>query len=95
MVQLTEIYASPRRDELYLYVDAKRGLSCVPADLLAQFGTPRKALTLVLEKHKKLARADYEEVRQQLKLKGYYLQLPPAKEAYLLDLYRAPTEARY
>jgi uncharacterized protein YcgL (UPF0745 family) len=42
-----------------------------------------------------LARADTARVIAAIDEQGFYLQMPPAREEYLLDLYRTPTEARY
>ncbi|MCE8015724.1 YcgL domain-containing protein [Halomonas sp. MCCC 1A17488] len=92
---LCEIYKSSRKEEMYLYVDKRRGLAEVPEALLERFGKPVPAMTLVLTPEKTLARAKASDIMAGIRDKGYYLQLPPAKEAYLLDLYRTPTEARY
>lgn len=92
---LCEVFRSSRKEEMYLYVDKRRGLSDVPAPLLERFGTPLPALTLILTPDKKLARISAAEVMDAITDKGFYFQMPPAKEDYLLDLYRAPTEARY
>ena len=95
MKLLTEIFRSPRRDEMYLYVDKKKGLAALPKELLGHFGTPEAVMTLILTPEKKLARAKASEVCHALVQQGYYLQMPPARDEYLLDLYKAPTEARY
>jgi len=90
-----EIFKSPRRDEMYLYVEKRHGLVDVPEALLAQFGEPVAAMTMLLTADKRLARASAADVMAAIRDKGYYLQMPPAKEEYMLDLYRTPTEARY
>ncbi len=95
MKLITEVFRSPKRDEMYLYVDRQKGLKPVPESLLAHFGTPESVMTLVLTPDRKLARAEGSEVYNALRTQGYYLQMPPAREDYLLDLYRTPTEARY
>lgn len=92
---LCEIFKSSRKEELYLYVDKARGLVDVPDVLLERFGKPVSAMTLMLSENKSLARADVVEVIAAIDAKGFYLQMPPAKAEYLLDLYRTPTEARY
>ncbi|MGQ4877470.1 YcgL domain-containing protein [Billgrantia sp. LNSP4103-1] len=92
---LCEIYRSPRKDEMYLYVDKRQGLADVPAALLERFGKPAPIMTLVLTPEKPLARAKASDVMAAIRDKGFYLQMPPAKDEYLLDLYRTPTEARY
>ena len=52
-------------------------------------------MTLFLTPEKKLARADVQQVLGDIAEKGYFLQMPPKKEDYLLDLYKAPTQAKY
>ncbi|SDK83708.1 hypothetical protein SAMN05661010_00251 [Modicisalibacter muralis] len=92
---LCEIFKSSRKDELYLYVDKARGLVDVPEVLLERFGKPVSAMTLILSENKPLARADVNDVIAAIEAKGFYLQMPPARDEYMLDLYRTPTEARY
>ncbi len=92
---LCEIFRSPRKEEMYLYVDKRQGLADVPAALLERFGPPISRMTLILTPEKTLARAKASDVMAAIRDKGYYLQMPPAKDEYLLDLYRTPTEARY
>lgn len=92
---LCEIFKSSRREEMYLYVEKARGLIDVPEALLERFGEPVSAMTLILSENKPLARADTARVIAAIDEQGFYLQMPPAREEYLLDLYRTPTEARY
>lgn len=92
---ITEVYLSSLKDEMYLYIDKKRGLSIVPEALMAVFGKPKPVFTFLMTPEKKLARAKASTICKQLNTQGFYLQMPPAREDYLLDLYRAPTEARY
>lgn len=92
---LCEVFKSPRKEEMYLYVDKRKGLAEVPEVLQQRFGKPASAMTLILTADKVLARTTGAEVMKAIEEKGFYLQLPPAKDNYLLDLYRTPTEARY
>lgn len=92
---LCEIFKSSRTEQMYLYVDKRQGLERVPDALLEPFGKPLPAMTLILTPEKSLGRARATDVMAAIRDKGYYLQMPPAKEDYLLDLYRTPTEARY
>ncbi|MGM0912868.1 MAG: YcgL domain-containing protein [Pseudomonadota bacterium] len=92
---LCQVFKSPLKEEMYLYVDKREGVERVPEPLLARFGKPQPAMTLILSPDKRLGRASADEVMQAIRDKGFYLQMPPAKEEYLLDLYRTPTEARY
>ena len=92
---LCEVFKSPRKEEMYLYVDKREGLARVPEALLERFGKPVSTMTLILSAEKRLGRARAGDVMAAIREKGFYLQMPPAKEVYLLDLYRTPTEARY
>ena len=77
MKHLCQIYKSPKKEEMYLYVPRERGLEDVPEALLASFGEPVEVMSLVLSADKKLARADVNEVMEALEEQGYYLQMPP------------------
>jgi uncharacterized protein YcgL (UPF0745 family) len=81
------IYKSTKKDETYLYVDHKNDLKGLPAMLLNTFGTPILVTKMILTSEKKLARAEVEKVISEVMEKGFYLQLPPKKEDYLLDLH--------
>ncbi len=91
---LCEVFKSSRKEQMYLYVDKRQGLVEVPEALLEQFGKPLPAMTLILTPEKSLGRARAADVMAAIREKGYYLQMPPAKEEYLLDLHRPPTETR-
>lgn len=90
-----EIFKSSLKDEMYLYVDKRHGLQEVPEALLERFGKPVSVMTMILTEDKVLARAEASRIMAAIDDKGFYLQMPPAKEEYLLDLYRTPTQARY
>jgi uncharacterized protein len=77
MKLLCQVYSSPRKAEMYLFVEKSRGLVDVPAPLLAQFGEPQECMVLLLTPTKKLARADVAEVIAEISDNGYYLQMPP------------------
>ena len=95
MKVICEVFKSPRKDEMYLYVDKKEGLKRVPKELLEIFGTPKSVMTMLIRPEKDLARAKAEDVLSNIREQGFYLQMPPKKEEYLLDLYKAPTEGKY
>jgi len=92
---ICEVFKSPRKDEMYLYVDKKEGFKRVPESLLEVFGKPKAVMTMLIREDKDLARAKAEDVLREIREKGFYLQMPPQKEDYLLDLYKAPTEGKY
>jgi len=84
---LCDVYKTAKKDEMYLYVAKKEGLSRVPDELSEMFGKPELALTMLLTPEKKLGRADTAKVISDIEEKGFYLQMPPAKEPYMLDLF--------
>ncbi|MGO3345880.1 MAG: YcgL domain-containing protein [Marinomonas sp.] len=92
---IVEIFRSSKHDGMYLYVEKKNGLKEIPEALMARFGAGISAMTMLLTKDQKLAMADTEKVIKGIREVGFYLQLPPVKEEYLLDLYKTPTEAVY
>jgi hypothetical protein len=77
MKLLCQVFRSPRKEEMYLYVDKARGLVDVPEVLMTQFGEPEAVMTLILDPQRKLARADTAEVLADIAEKGFYLQMPP------------------
>lgn len=81
------IYKSPLKDEMYLYVDKKDELKKVPEALIEMFGTPSRLMDMPMLPGRKLARVDVEKMLEGIKEKGFYLQMPPPKEDYMLDLY--------
>ncbi|NHN79165.1 hypothetical protein HA520_18060 [Azotobacter chroococcum] len=80
MKRICSIYKSPRRREMYLYVERKDALARVPEALLAAFGTPQHAFDLVLTPERTLAREDIHKVLENLEKQGYHLQMPPPEE---------------
>jgi uncharacterized protein YcgL (UPF0745 family) len=74
---ICQVFRSPRKQEMYLYVDKARGLVDVPEVLMTQFGEPQAIMTLLLDPQRKLARADTAEVLADIAEKGFYLQMPP------------------
>ena len=79
MTLLTQIFRSPRREGMYLYVDKAVGLRDIPDPLLARFGEPEAVMTLLLSPDRKLARADAAEVLAAIAERGFYLQMPPGE----------------
>ena len=77
MKLLCQVFRSPRKEEMYLYVDKAHGLVDVPEVLMTQFGEPEAVMTLILDSQRKLARADTAEVLADIAEKGFYLQMPP------------------
>ncbi|MGI9276215.1 MAG: YcgL domain-containing protein [Endozoicomonas sp.] len=83
---LISIYKSPRRDEMYLYVNKQDRLDKVPEALSQSFGTAEHVMDMLLTPERKLARADTEKVIEAIRSNGFYLQMPPAEEEYIEHL---------
>jgi uncharacterized protein len=74
---LCTIYKGSRENELYLYVPQKAGKDNIPDTLRERMGDIIEVMTLQLTPDKRLARANAVKVLNDIKEKGYYLQLPP------------------
>lgn len=88
MKRLCTVWSSPKKEEMYLYTDRLEGLKRVPEELLAMFGTPKEVMGLPLSEDKKLGRADAKKVLNEILTKGFYLQMPPVKDDYMLDIHK-------
>lgn len=86
MKRICSIYKSPRKNEMYLYVDKREALERVPESLLAVFGAPLHTFDLVLSPERKLAREDIAQVLENIEKQGYHLQMPPAQDEYIEHL---------
>ena len=80
-MRLVEIFKGDKKEEMYLYVDQKKGLQKVPEDLLASFGRIESVMVLPMTLDKKLARVKASDVLEGISKEGYFLQMPPAPEA--------------
>lgn len=76
-MRLCTVYRSPRKEEMYLFVDRREGLERVPEELLERFGEPEVVLILKLDEGRRLARAEAGAVLEAIAEQGYYLQMPP------------------
>lgn len=80
---LCTVYRSPKKALTYLFINKRDDFSDVPTALMATFGSPTLVTVLNLANKDKLAMADIDKVRTNLKDKGFYLQLPPPQEDLL------------
>lgn len=85
---ICSIFKSSRKDEMYLYVDKREGTQRVPETLLELFGKPVHVMDMPLTAEKQLSRAEAPKVLEGIRTQGFYLQMPPPKEDYMLDLHR-------
>ncbi|MGX5218803.1 MULTISPECIES: YcgL domain-containing protein [Pseudomonas] len=86
MKRICNIYKSSKRNEMYLYVLKSDELKRVPESLLAAFGTPTLAFSMILTPERALAREDIHQVLENLDNQGYHLQMPPQEEDYIQHL---------
>lgn len=92
-MKIVSIFKSSRKDEMYLYVDKREQLKRVPDTLMEMFGKAVHVMDMPLTPQRKLARVeDTSKLLDEIDSKGYYLQMPPPKEDYLLDLFRERPE---
>lgn len=92
-MKICSVYLSTRKDEMYLYVEKRDQLNKVPEALLEMFGTPKLVMDIPLTVDRKLARVDTEKVLAGIEDQGYYLQMPPPKDDYMLDLHKDRPES--
>lgn len=76
---LCQVFKSPRKEQMYLFVDQQKGLEDVPESLLGTFGEPESVMVLDLTPERKLARASAPEVLDAIASQGFYLQMPPSE----------------
>ncbi|TXR53282.1 YcgL domain-containing protein [Reinekea thalattae] len=86
--EIVRIYRSSKSAETYLYLRKKDSFDQLPEALKALFGKGVVVLDMLLTEDKALARVDAAKVLKSIEEQGFYLQLPPPKEDYLLDLYK-------
>lgn len=88
-MKIISVFKSALKDEMYLYVDKREQLERVPEQLLELFGKPVHVMDMPLKVERKLARIeDTQKLLDEVENKGYYLQMPPPKEDYMLDLFK-------
>ncbi|MEH6579394.1 MAG: YcgL domain-containing protein [Amphritea sp.] len=86
MKKICSVFKSSKKDEMYLYVDKQEKLSKVPDALKKIFGTPIHVFDMLLTPEKELARIEAPKVLADIQEQGFFLQMPPVKDDYMLDL---------
>jgi len=72
------VYKSLERADTYVFLAARDDFSRLPEPLRTQLGKLQFVLDVDLVPERKLAREDPAVVRENLVLRGYHLQFPPA-----------------
>jgi uncharacterized protein YcgL (UPF0745 family) len=88
MKKICSVFKSSKKDEMYLYVDKMEAMKRVPEALLKMFGAPIHVFDMLLTPEKELARIDAVQVLDDIRNKGFFLQMPPAKDDYMLGLHQ-------
>ncbi|MGO1069964.1 YcgL domain-containing protein [Lysobacter sp. CA199] len=72
------VYKSLRKADTYVYLSARDDFQRLPDLMREQLGSLQFVLEVELTPQRKLARADAEQVRRNLRAHGFHLQFPPA-----------------
>lgn len=78
---LCVVYKSLRQFDYYLYLRKEDEFTRVPDGLKLILGELEKILELELHEKRSLAQVDVREVLRQIDAQGYFLQMPPRKDA--------------
>ena len=87
MTPICTVFRSSLKEGMYLYLPQGGDFEALPEVLRQRFGKPVKVMDLVLKPQRKLARVDRDKLIKALQNPGWYLQMPPGKESYMLDLF--------
>ncbi len=74
------VYKSQRKPDTYLYLSARDDFGRVPEALRTQLGGLQFVLEVALTPERNLATEDVAVVRENLVMRGFHLQFPPANE---------------
>jgi uncharacterized protein YcgL (UPF0745 family) len=72
------VYKSLKKADTYVYLAARDDFARLPEPLRTQLGMLEFVLDVALTPERKLAREDASVVRDNLALRGFHLQFPPA-----------------
>ena len=72
------VYKSLKKADTYVYLAARDDFTRLPEPLRTQLGTLEFVLDVALTPERKLARENASVVRDNLALRGFHLQFPPA-----------------
>ena len=78
------IYRSEKKADTYLYLDRPLDQAELAADLRVLFTPVVLAMELELDQKTRLGQENISKVLENLKTKGYHLQLPPPQDNLLI-----------
>ena len=70
------IYRSSIKEGLYVYLADEDGLSDLPEPVKKQLGTPEFSMTIDLHPDRNLVQEDVAVVLENLKTRGFHVQMP-------------------
>ena len=79
------VYKSLRKADTYLYLLVRDGFDVVPEAVRAPLGALQPVLEFDLVEGRRLAQADPDVVRANLKARGFHLQFPPTMPDPMVD----------
>lgn len=79
------VYRSSRHEGMYLYLAGDAGFEDLPEALMGRFGRPEFVMELALHPGRRLAREDVDRVLENLRTRGFHLQMPPEVRPRLYD----------
>ena len=91
---LCAIYKSAKKDGMYLYVEKRDQFDAVPDALRSAFGKPSFVMLFNLAGNKSLIHANNQDVMDQIKAQGFYLQMPKQEENLLEQFKKAQKSDR-
>ena len=74
------VYKSLKRADTYVYLAGRDDFARIPDPLRNQLGALQFVLDVALVPGRKLAREDAAVVRENLVMRGFHLQFPPASD---------------
>ncbi len=74
------VYKSLKKADTYVFLAARDDFGRLPEPLRTQLGPMQFVLEVELTPERKLAREDPAVVRENLALRGFHLQFPPASD---------------
>lgn len=79
------VYKSLRKPDTYIYLPERDGFAGLPDPVREQLGALEFVLEIELTPGRRLARADVQQVREQLESRGFFIQMPPPPDVAAYD----------